>query len=73
MRTSGFVLRAKGEPAVYNAGNRVWCGKVRQALDAHRPGLAVVPKKPGQDENSVLSGLFFNNRFTAQPSLPSIK
>ena len=39
---SGFLLRAEGEPALYVAGDTVWCEPVRQALDAHRPDVVVV-------------------------------
>lgn len=39
---SGFVLRAEGEPALYVAGDTVWCEPVREALDAHRPDVVVV-------------------------------
>jgi L-ascorbate metabolism protein UlaG (beta-lactamase superfamily) len=39
---SGFALSAAGEPALYVAGDTVWCDEVREALDAHRPAVAVV-------------------------------
>jgi L-ascorbate metabolism protein UlaG (beta-lactamase superfamily) len=39
---SGFVLRADGEPAVYVAGDTIWCDEVREALDAHAPDVVVV-------------------------------
>src|SRR5205085_778312 len=39
---SGFVLRAPGEPAVYLAGDTVWCGEVERALAAHVPDVIVV-------------------------------
>ena len=39
---SGFVLGAAGEPAVYVAGDTVWCDEVRDALDRHRPDVAVL-------------------------------
>jgi L-ascorbate metabolism protein UlaG (beta-lactamase superfamily) len=39
---SGFVLRAEGEPTVYIAGDTIWCDEVREALEEHRPDVAVV-------------------------------
>ncbi len=39
---SGFVLAAEGEPALYVAGDTVWCDEVGTALDAHRPDVVVV-------------------------------
>ena len=39
---SGFVVAAAGEPAVYVAGDTVWCPEVAEALEAHRPGWVVV-------------------------------
>lgn len=39
---SGFVLRAPGEPVLYIAGDTVWCGAVREALEVFRPDVAVV-------------------------------
>jgi L-ascorbate metabolism protein UlaG (beta-lactamase superfamily) len=39
---SGFVLVADGEPALYIAGDTIWCDEVRDALDEHRPGAVVV-------------------------------
>jgi L-ascorbate metabolism protein UlaG (beta-lactamase superfamily) len=39
---SGFVLRAAAEPAVYVAGDTIWCEEVRATLDEHRPGVVVV-------------------------------
>jgi L-ascorbate metabolism protein UlaG (beta-lactamase superfamily) len=39
---SGFVLRADGEPAVYVAGDTIWCAEVRDALAEHRPDVVVV-------------------------------
>ncbi|MFC4812038.1 MBL fold metallo-hydrolase [Paenibacillus sp. GCM10023250] len=41
-RVSGFVLRAPGEPAVYLAGDTIWCDEVKDALGAHRPEIVVV-------------------------------
>jgi L-ascorbate metabolism protein UlaG (beta-lactamase superfamily) len=39
---SGFVVSAAGEPALYVAGDTVWCDEVREALDAHHPQVVVV-------------------------------
>jgi L-ascorbate metabolism protein UlaG (beta-lactamase superfamily) len=39
---SGFALSAPGEPRLYVAGDTVWCDEVRDALDRHRPDVAVV-------------------------------
>ncbi len=39
---SGFVLRATGEPVLYIAGDTVWCGHVREALEVFRPDVVVV-------------------------------
>lgn len=39
---SGFVLQAAGEPTLYFAGDTIWCGEVRAALDAFRPDATVV-------------------------------
>lgn len=41
-RTSGFVLRAPGEPTVYIAGDTIWCGHVREALETFEPDVVVV-------------------------------
>jgi L-ascorbate metabolism protein UlaG (beta-lactamase superfamily) len=39
---SGFVLRARGEPSIYVAGDTVWCDEVEAALAEHRPDVVVV-------------------------------
>jgi L-ascorbate metabolism protein UlaG (beta-lactamase superfamily) len=39
---SGFVLAAPREPVLYLAGDTVWCGEVEDALERHRPEVAVV-------------------------------
>lgn len=39
---SGFVLRAPGEPALYLAGDTIWCDEVAAALATHRPDVAVL-------------------------------
>ncbi|WP_410772506.1 MBL fold metallo-hydrolase [Fontibacillus sp. BL9] len=41
-RVSGFLFRAAGEPDLYIAGDTIWCEEVREALDLHRPEIAVV-------------------------------
>lgn len=41
-RASGFVLRAPGEPATYIAGDTIWCGHVREALETFEPDVVVV-------------------------------
>jgi L-ascorbate metabolism protein UlaG (beta-lactamase superfamily) len=38
---SGFVLRAPGEPALYVAGDTLWCPEVEAALDEHEPRVVV--------------------------------
>jgi len=40
--SSGFVLAAEGEPALYVAGDTIWCDEVRAALDEHAPDVVVV-------------------------------
>jgi L-ascorbate metabolism protein UlaG (beta-lactamase superfamily) len=40
--SSGFVLAPEGDPALYIAGDSIWCDEVRDALDEHRPGAVVV-------------------------------
>jgi L-ascorbate metabolism protein UlaG (beta-lactamase superfamily) len=39
---SGFVLRAPGEPALYVAGDTIWCDEVDDALAEHEPDVVVV-------------------------------
>lgn len=39
---SGFVVRAEGGPALYVAGDTIWCEEVEEALRAHRPDVVVV-------------------------------
>jgi len=39
---SGFVLRARGEPVVYVAGDTIWCDDVDEALAEHVPDVVVV-------------------------------
>jgi L-ascorbate metabolism protein UlaG (beta-lactamase superfamily) len=38
----GYVLTADGEPSLYVAGDTIWCGEVRAALDEHAPAVVVV-------------------------------
>lgn len=39
---SGFVLKAEGEPALYIAGDTIWCSDVEQALTQHKPDVVVL-------------------------------
>jgi L-ascorbate metabolism protein UlaG (beta-lactamase superfamily) len=39
---SGYVLRAPGEPALYLAGDTIWCPEVASAVAAERPDVIVV-------------------------------
>jgi L-ascorbate metabolism protein UlaG (beta-lactamase superfamily) len=39
---SGYVLRAPGEPALYVAGDTIWCDEVDAALAEHLPDVVVV-------------------------------
>lgn len=39
---SGYVIKASGEPALYIAGDTVWCPEVEGALEAYRPRVVVV-------------------------------
>src|SRR3954463_15793028 len=39
---SGFMLRAPGEPALYVAGDTIWCDEVDDALAEHEPDVVVV-------------------------------
>jgi L-ascorbate metabolism protein UlaG (beta-lactamase superfamily) len=39
---SGFVLRVPDEPALYVAGDTIWCPEVEAALDEHEPRVVVV-------------------------------
>jgi L-ascorbate metabolism protein UlaG (beta-lactamase superfamily) len=39
---SGFVLRAKGEPTLYIAGDTIWCDEVAAALTQFKPEVIVV-------------------------------
>ena len=39
---SGFVLQAEGHPALYIAGDTIWCDEVAEALDAFRPAVTIV-------------------------------
>lgn len=41
-KVSGFVLQAEDQPTVYIAGDTIWCGDVKQALDVYRPDVTVV-------------------------------
>ena len=39
---SGFVLRSKGEPTVYVAGDTIWCAEVEDALSRFKPKVIVL-------------------------------
>jgi L-ascorbate metabolism protein UlaG (beta-lactamase superfamily) len=39
---SGFVLQASDEPALYVAGDTIWCDEVREALARYRPSVVIV-------------------------------
>ena len=39
---SGFVVKAEGEPALYIAGDTIWCSDVEQALAQHKPEVVVL-------------------------------
>lgn len=39
---SGFVLKADNEPALYIAGDTIWCDDVKQALDTNQPDITVI-------------------------------
>ncbi|WP_248928828.1 MBL fold metallo-hydrolase [Paenibacillus hamazuiensis] len=39
---SGFVLQASGEPALYIAGDTVWCREVEEALRTYRPAVTAL-------------------------------
>ncbi len=39
---SGFVLRAEGEPALYIAGDTIWCPEVERALKQFSPDVVIL-------------------------------
>ena len=39
---SGYLLKGKGEPALYIAGDTIWCPEVQKALQAHQPEVVVL-------------------------------
>ena len=39
---SGFVVRSEGSPALYVAGDTIWCPEVEEALALHLPDVVVV-------------------------------
>jgi L-ascorbate metabolism protein UlaG (beta-lactamase superfamily) len=41
-QVSGFILQADGEPALYIAGDTIWCPAVDQALKAFSPQMVVI-------------------------------
>lgn len=36
---SGFVITTRDEPALYIAGDTIWCDEVREAVDRHKPEI----------------------------------
>jgi len=38
---SGFVITTRDEPALYIAGDTIWCDEVREAVDRHKPEIIV--------------------------------
>lgn len=41
-QVSGFVLQKAGELTLYIAGDTIWCGDVRIALDIYKPDVTIV-------------------------------
>lgn len=41
-KVSGFVIQAEGEPALYIAGDTIWCPEVEQALQRFSPRIVVL-------------------------------
>jgi L-ascorbate metabolism protein UlaG (beta-lactamase superfamily) len=39
---SGYVLKAEGEPALYIAGDTIWCPEVKDALQVYKPEVVVL-------------------------------
>lgn len=39
---SGYVLKVKGEPALYIAGDTIWCPEVKEALQTYNPEVVVL-------------------------------
>ena len=39
---SGYVLKAEGEPALYIAGDTIWCPEVKETLQTHKPEVVVL-------------------------------
>jgi len=39
---SGYVLKGKGEPVLYIAGDTIWCPEVEEALRIHQPQIVVL-------------------------------
>lgn len=38
---SGYILRSPGEPALYIAGDTIWCREVEEAIEVNRPDVIV--------------------------------
>ncbi|WP_341480150.1 MBL fold metallo-hydrolase [Paenibacillus dendrobii] len=41
-QVSGYVFKAEGEPALYIAGDTIWCEDVKRVLDEHHPEYTLV-------------------------------
>lgn len=39
---SGYVLKAEGEPALYIAGDTIWCPEVKDALQTFKPEVVIL-------------------------------
>jgi L-ascorbate metabolism protein UlaG (beta-lactamase superfamily) len=39
---SGYVLKVKGEPTLYIAGDTIWCPEVKDALQVYKPEVVVL-------------------------------
>lgn len=39
---SGFVVQQRGAPALYIAGDTIWCAEVADAMQQHRPAVTIV-------------------------------
>ena len=39
---SGYVLKAEGEPALYIAGDTIWCPEVKDSLQTYKPEVVVL-------------------------------
>jgi L-ascorbate metabolism protein UlaG (beta-lactamase superfamily) len=39
---SGFVVQQRGAPTIYIAGDTIWCAEVADAVQQHRPAVAIL-------------------------------